>query len=112
MDDETIPDSLLHARWRIQRTAPIEVTDLDSTALDLSMPDNIKQEAVYNDSLNLYLVGSKMGDSYLNAPILMTPQEYLQWSERKQRAVFFRGKNAEAFRTQGKADNHSGLLQC
>ena len=102
VDDETIPDSLLHARWRIQRTAPIEASDLDSTALDLRMPDNIKQEVVYDDSLNLYLVGSKIGDSYLNAPVLMTPQEYMKWSERKQRAVFFKGKNAEAFRTQGK----------
>ena len=41
MDDETIPDSLLHSRWRIQKTAPIEVADLDSFALDLHFPENI-----------------------------------------------------------------------
>ena len=53
VEDETIPDSLLNARWRIQPTAPILYHYLDSSALDLRMPENIKQEAVYNDSLNL-----------------------------------------------------------
>ena len=114
VEDETIPDSLLHPRWKIQRTAPVQVADLDSSALDLHMPDNIRQEAVYNDSLNLYFVGSKMGDSYLNAPVLMTPEEYMKWSERRQRDAFFRQKNAENFQTQGKekfsfADMHFDL---
>ena len=114
VEEETIPDSLLHPRWKIQRTAPVLVADLDSSALDLRMPENIKQEAVYNDSLNLYFVGSKIGDSYLNAPVLMTPEEYLKWSERQQREAFFRQKNAEAYQTQGKekfsfADMHFDL---
>ncbi|MBR0048296.1 MAG: cell surface protein SprA [Prevotella sp.] len=102
VDDEAIPDSLLHARWRIQRTAPITTEDLDSTALDLRMPDNIKQEAVYDDSLNAYIIGSKIGDSYLNAPMLMTPEEYMRWSERRQRERFFREKNAQDYKTKGK----------
>ena len=102
VEDETIPDSLLHARWKIQRTAPVVTEDLDSTVIDLKMPDNIKQQAEYNDSLNLYFVGSKMGDGYLNAPILMTPDEYLKWSERQSRTAFFKSKNAEAVKTQGK----------
>ena len=102
VEDETIPDSLLHARWRIQKTAPLEVADLDSTVLDLRTPDNIKQKAEYNDSLNLYFVGSKIGDSYLNAPVLMTPEEYLKWTERQSRETFFRNKNAEAYKNQDK----------
>ena len=90
------------ARWRIQPTAPVEVADLDSSALDLRMPDNIKQETVYDDSLNIYFIGSKLGDSYLNAPILMTPEEYMRWTERRQREQFFREKNNEAYKTQDK----------
>ena len=43
VDDENIPDSLLHPRWKIQKTAPVMVEDLDSSALDLNMPDNIRQ---------------------------------------------------------------------
>ena len=114
VEDESVPDSLVHSRWRIQRTSPIVAADLDSTALDLRMPDNIRQQPVYNDSLGLYFIGSKMGDSYLNAPILMTPDEYLKWSERRSREAFFRKKNAEAYQSQGKekfsfADMHFDL---
>ena len=75
VEDETIPDSLLNARWKIKKTAPMMTEDLDSAAIDLKTPDNIKQQVEYDDSLNLYYVGSKIGDGYLNAPILMTPDD-------------------------------------
>ena len=95
-------DTVQPARWKIQKTAPIEVADLDSSALDLRFPENIKQEVEYDDSLNLYRIGSKMGDSYLNTPILMTPEEYNAWSERRERELFFRKKDAENVQAQGK----------
>ena len=44
VEDETIPDSLLHPRWKIQKTAPVEVADLDSSAHDLRLPSNIQQK--------------------------------------------------------------------
>ena len=103
LEDETIPDSLLDARWRIQRTTPLLVEDLDSSALDLKMPENIKQEVEYNDSLNLYYIGSKIGDSYLNTPIVMTPEEYMKWSERRARYQFFRVKDADNVKTKGES---------
>ena len=114
VDDDQIPDSLLHARWRIQKTAPVMVSDLDSSALDLKMPDNIRQLVEYNDSQNVYYIGSKIGDSYLNAPVLMTPEEYLKWSEKKVLYDFFRQKNAENVTNEGKdkfsfADMHFDL---
>jgi hypothetical protein len=73
--DEEIPDSLLHPRWKIQKTAPIEVADLDSSALDLRFPENIKQQVEYDDSTNTYVIGSKIGDSYLNTPVVMAAVE-------------------------------------
>ena len=88
-------------RWRIQPTAPMVVEDLDSSAVDLRMPDNIKQEAEYDDSLNVYYIGSKIGDSYLNAPIMMTPEEYMKWTERRQMEQFFRSKNEEDYQKKG-----------
>ncbi len=95
------PDSLNPTRWRVQPTTPVSVADLDSSALDLRMPSNIKQTVEYNDSLNVYFIGSKIGDSYLNAPIMMTPQEYMQWSERRARQQFFRTKDAENVAAKG-----------
>ena len=88
--DDDIPDSLVHSRWRIQRTAPLDNSDLDSSATDLKMPDNLKQQAEYDDSLNVYYIGTKIGDQYVNTPVLMTPQEYLRWSERRMRQMYFR----------------------
>ena len=102
------------ARWKVQKTAPVEVADLDSSALDLRLPENIKQEVVYNDSINMYVIGSKIGDSYINTPILMTPEEYRQWSLKRERERFFRQKDAENVANKGKekfdfADMHFDL---
>ena len=102
MEEEEIPDSLLHPRWKVKKTTPVFVRDLDSAAVDLRMPDNIKQEAEYNDSLGYYLVGSKIGSSYLNTPILMTPEEYQEWSRQRELRKFFRQKNAANFASKGK----------
>ena len=101
VEDETVPDSLVHSRWRIKRTAPVLTEDLDSSALDLHTPDNIRQEAVYDDSLGVYFIGSKIGEGYLNAPVMMTAEEYLKWSERKARQQFFRQKDAENVKAKG-----------
>ena len=101
-EDDTIPDSLLHPRWKIQRTTPVTHDDLDTYPADLSFPENIKQEVVYNDTLNRYYIGSKMGDSYLSTPIVMTPEEYRKWSERKEFDRFFRQKNDTLIKEGGK----------
>ena len=80
IEDDSIPDSLLHPKWKVQRTVPITAEDTEKRTADLSMPDNIKQEVVYNDTLNRYFLGSKMGGGYLSTPVMMTPDEYRKWS--------------------------------
>ena len=114
IEDESMPDSVEKARWKVQRTVPVEVADLDSSALDLKRPENIKQQVDYNDSLNYYLIGSKMGEAFLNTPVLMSPEEYMKWSELKERYAFFRQKVSENVQAQGKekfsfADMHFDL---
>ncbi len=100
--DDTVPDSLAHSRWKVRKTTPEDYTDLDSLSVDLKTPDNVKQEVEYNDSLGVYFIGTKMGGSYLSAPILMSPDEYREWSGKKAVNQFFRQKNAQEFTTQGK----------
>lgn len=102
IEEDSIPDSLLHPRWKIQRMVPITQDDLDKGMADLSLPDNISQDVVYNDTLNSYFIGSKMGDGYLSTPIAMTPEEYRAWSEKKEFDRFFRSKNDEIVKEQGK----------
>ena len=114
VEDDTIPDSLLHPRWKIQRITPLTEQDLDKQGADLTLPDNIKQEVEYDDSLDRYFIGSKMGDGYLSTPIMMTPQEYRKWSEKREFDSFFRQKNDTLIKEGGKdkfsfADMHFDL---
>lgn len=102
IEDDSIPDSLLHPRWKVQRTVPITADDARKRTADLSMPDNIKQEVVYNDTLNRYFLGSKLGGGYLSTPLMMTPPEYKKWSERQEMNAFFRNKNDEIVKEKGK----------
>ncbi len=101
-NDEDIPDSLLNPRWKVQKTTPVTLEDLDRGALDLQLPDNLQQHVTYNDTLNRYIIGSKIGDTYINAPVMMTPEEFRKWSERKAFSNFFRSKNEETAKNKGK----------
>ena len=99
---DTVPDSLRHPRWKIQRTTPITYDDLDQNAMDLQRPDGLHYEVTYNDSIECYIIGTKMGSTYLAAPIMMTPKEYMTWSERHSRNTFYRSKNDENIKAKGK----------
>ena len=101
-NEEEIPDSLLHPRWKIQRTTPITYDDLRQNPSDLQRPENMKQEVEYNDTLDRYVIGSKIGQQWIAAPIMMTPQEYLNWSTTQQMRKFFRSKNDEIYQAKGK----------
>ena len=101
-DDEVIPDSLLNTRWKIQRTTPITYDDLNQNPADLKRPENMKQQVEYNDTLDRYVIGSKIGNQWIAAPIMMTSSEYLDWSTKQQMRKFFRTKNDEIYQTKGK----------
>ena len=101
-DEDTIPDSLLHPRWKIQRTTPVTYDDLSQSALDLKRPDGLQYDVTYNDTIDRYIIGTRMGDTYLAAPIMMTPEEYMKWSEKNWRNAYYRGKNDEIYKAKGK----------
>ncbi len=100
--DDTIPDSLLNARWKVQRTLPITVADLHSNGTDLTLPENLKQTIDYNDTLGYYIFGNRMAGTYLQAPLAMTRDEYMKWSEKRMLEKMFREKNTETFQAKGK----------
>ena len=111
---DSMGDSVVKPRWTPQRTAPRSVADLDTIPLDLRMPRNIALQVDYDDTANTYVVGQKMGGRYLTTPLLMSPDEYGQWSLKRRMGTFFRQKNAENVATKGKnkfdfADMHFDL---
>ena len=102
LDEDTIPDSLLHTRWQIQRTQPYSLSDLYQSPLDLKRPDNLQYQVVYNDTIDRYIIGNRMGSTWLSAPIMLTPKEYLAWTEQQLRNSYFRKQNDEIFQAKGK----------
>ena len=101
-DEDTIPDSLLHTRWKIQRTVPITVGDLYQSPLDLQRPENMKYHVEYNDTLDRYVIGNRMGNTWLSTPIMMTPDEYRIWSEMNERNAYYRKQNDAIYQAKGK----------
>ncbi|MBQ0074324.1 MAG: cell surface protein SprA [Prevotella sp.] len=102
LQQDTIPDSLLHPRWKIQKTTPITYDDLKQGSADLQRPENLKQEVEYNDTLDRYVLGSRLGKSWVAAPIMMDLTEYQKWSEKNLMKKYFREKNSEIFEAKGK----------
>ena len=102
VQEDTIPDSLLHPRWKIQRTQPITYDDINQGVADLKRPENIKQTTEYNDTTERYIIGSKLGMSWLGTPIMMEQGEFLKWSEHNLFRNYFKEKNAEIFQQKGK----------
>ncbi len=89
-----------------QRTAPLTVSDLDTTAVALRRPDNIIQTEELDSLTGNYRLGVRLGaplGGYLSTPILMTPQEYQDWSLRRAFRGYFRRKNTEAYESEGQS---------
>ena len=102
VEEDTIPDSLLHPRWKIQLTQPYSLSDLYQSPLDLKRPANLQYQVVYNDTLDRYIIGNRMGSTWLSAPIMLTPKEYMAWTETQQRNNYFRRQNDQIFQAKGK----------
>ena len=91
-------------RVRPQHTTPETYEDLDTVAVSLRQPDNLKRVAELDSLTGNYRVGMKLGTGgYLNTPILMTPEEYQQWTLKQSMGAYYRQKNREAFESSGKS---------
>ncbi|MBR4433558.1 MAG: cell surface protein SprA, partial [Bacteroidaceae bacterium] len=91
-------------RFEVAKTTPDNEDDLKKKSADLKTPENLKTETTYDERTHTYLIGTKIGDSYLSVPLLMTPEEYQQWSMKRSLDAFFRAKNEEEFEKEGKKE--------
>ena len=100
---ETVQDTV-NARFPISEITPTTIDDLQKRPLDLKKPANIVTDTIYNEADSTYLLSTRIGDSMLSAPILLTPSEYAKWQERNSMNRFFRKKNYEAWENLQKKD--------
>ena len=98
--DALPPDSIPR---RVKKTDYTRDDRPQDYTFDLADPDNLQPEAAdYDERHGMYRVGSKLGDNYLSAPYLMTPQEYLAWTERQAFAAYFKAQGDSLFVHKGK----------
>jgi hypothetical protein len=99
---EEIKDTV-DARFSVSETAPQDVNDLQQRPLDLKNPENIVTDTIYNDKDSTYTIATRLKDgALLGTPLLLSPEEYAKWNERKSMQSFFRKKNYEDWENSSK----------
>lgn len=96
-------DSVTAPRYSVRKTAPWLLSDLNNSSVDLQTPQNIKTVVEYDDIRKVYIIHTLLGDSEINAPLVLTPTEYADWSLKQQMANYFRSKNNDLIKN-GTAD--------
>jgi cell surface protein SprA len=115
-------------RFSVRKTGTEDQDQLKTKTADLKEPDNLKTDVIYDEKDNTYTIGTTLtqattsgkggsstsgsgtaptmtlgqATSYLNAPLLMSPEEYQKWSLRNSMQAYWRKKNADAFESEGK----------
>lgn len=87
---------------KVKKTSFTTLADTVSGPFDLKNPDNLKTEATYDDVTGGYMLGNKLGDEYLDTPFSLSWQEYQDLMMKRSIANYYRTKNAEEFKKNGK----------
>ena len=70
-------------------------------SMTLPNPENITESVVYDETDNTYSIGYKLGDSYLEVPDVMTPQEYNLMLMQRSIQSFYKEKYSQEIKEQG-----------
>lgn len=73
---------LVDPKPRQLQTDNYEQLTATPSSLDLRNPDNLTSEVEYDTSTGYYILHNKIGDIDVTTPYLMTPTEYLSYSEK------------------------------
>lgn len=95
---EAPADTLPHVR----KTSVVTMADTVRGSVDLKDPENLKNEAEYDEKTNTYYYGTKLGDKFLTTPFTFSWDEYQQMMQRRSTNAYYRQRNAEEFRAKGK----------
>ena len=96
MADTVVP------RFPVKLTTTTTMDAKDKETMDLRDPDNLKTEAVYDEKTGEYLYGTRLGNYFLEAPYHLSADEYQRWSMQRSLNAYYRKKNADDFKQQGK----------
>ena len=96
------PDTTARPRFSVRKTTPQSLDDLNPKTMDLRTPDNLTPDTIYDETSGNYIIGTRLGDSYLNAPLILSSEEYQRWTLQRSLERYYRQKNREEFESEGK----------
>lgn len=89
-------------RVKVRKTDHPTEEYAEQTSFDLADPENLTQDVgEYDETHGIYRVGTKLGDHYLSAPLIMTPEEYFEYNSRRYLNNYFRMRNDSLFQHKG-----------
>ena len=88
------------AIWAPVQVAPLGQEDYESltlphSSMDLQTPENIKTEVEYDLQTGMYVLRTKMGDTEITTPYLMSSEEYHAYTERQLMHKYWQQKIGE-----------------
>lgn len=103
LDNTAIPDSVILPS-PVQTTLPTNLAAYEDReyVADLTTPSNVKTELVYDPSIGMYVIHTKLGDRDIVVPYLLSPKEYNEMATRREMLGYFRQRNAEGFENKDK----------
>ena len=88
--------------FKVRPTSSSNTKDDKPHSGDLKDPDNLATGLFYDEATGLYKYGTKVGDHFVFAPIYMGTDEVMREGIRRSMLDYFRNRNKEEYRSQGK----------
>ena len=91
---ENVQDTIA-PRYSVRKTVPGTLKDLSPHPADLQSPMNLRTEAEYDAKTDKYYIRTKLGNTEIGVPMVLTPEEYLDWTLKQSMQSYYRQKNGE-----------------
>lgn len=88
----------------VKKSTVTDMTSPNTYSGDLKDPENLGSKVYYDEKSGTYKLGTKLGanESFLEAPFIMTPDEYNKWMMNRSIRRWYIDKNREEFEAKGK----------
>lgn len=98
-------EDTLKTRFPIAKTFPKNYKDIkQKNSMDLKDPENIKTSIEYDVKTGKYLLKTLLGDDEIVTPFSFSQQEYLKYTEKEERANYFRDRINKEFSNEPSED--------
>ena len=88
--------------FKVRPTSSSNTKDDKPHSGDLKDPDNLVTGLFYDEATGLYKYGTKVGNHFVYSPIYMGTDEVMREGIRRSMLDYFRNRNKEEYRSQGK----------